>query len=63
MDYKAFAERTQHKTFDELVHEGKHRAQELLEDQNVAALACYIAEIISQSLCTVRGSHFYSECR
>lgn len=50
MDYKAFAERTKHKTFDELVHEGRHRAQELLEDQGIAALACYIAEIMSEFL-------------
>ena len=50
MDYKAFAERTKHKTFDELLHEGKRQAHELLEDQGVAALASYIAEIMPQSL-------------
>jgi len=31
MNYKSFAERTKDKTFDELVHEGKRRAHELIE--------------------------------
>ena len=42
MNYKSFAERTKNKTFDELVHEGKRRAHELIEDQGIAAIDLYI---------------------
>jgi len=34
MNYKSFAERTKDKTFDELVHEGKRRAHELIDEDD-----------------------------
>ena len=55
MNYKSFAERTKNKTFDELVHEGKRRAHELIEDQGIAALALYIADIMSKNIEPLRS--------
>ncbi len=55
MNYKSFAERTKNKTFDELVHEGKRRAHELIEDQGIAALALYIADIMSKNIELLRS--------
>jgi hypothetical protein len=49
-DDKSFAERTKDKTFDELVHAGKRRAHELIEGQGIAALALYIADIMSKNI-------------
>jgi len=50
MDYKAFAERTKDKTFDEIIHDGKQKAQQLLEDQGITAIALYISEMIVKSI-------------
>ncbi len=50
MDYKAFARRTKHKSFDKVVHEGKRKAQELLEDQGVSAMALFISEMMTKSI-------------
>ncbi|MBU0568434.1 hypothetical protein KJ693_07905 [bacterium] len=50
MDYKAFAEKTKDKTFDEIVHEGKQKAQKLLEDQGITAVALYISEMMAKSI-------------
>lgn len=54
MDYQAFAERTKGKSFDELVHQGKYKAQRLLEDQGIVALSLYISELLVRSLETAR---------
>ena len=56
MDYKAFAERTKDKTFDEIVHDGKQKAQQLLEDQGITAVALYISEMMVKSVELSRGS-------
>lgn len=56
MDYKAFAERTKDKTFDEIVYEGKQKAQKLLEDQGITAVALYISEMMARSIEFSRSS-------
>jgi hypothetical protein len=63
MNYKSFAERTKDKTFDELVHEGKRRAHELIEDQGIAALALYIADIMSKNIELLRSPTYLKEVK
>ncbi|MBM3239443.1 hypothetical protein FJZ31_24385 [Candidatus Poribacteria bacterium] len=63
MNYKSFAERTKDKTFDELVHEGKRRAHELIEDQGIAALALYIADIMSKNIELFRSPTYLKEVK
>jgi Arc/MetJ-type ribon-helix-helix transcriptional regulator len=50
IDAKGYAERTKELNVDELLHEGKYVAQQLLEDQGVASVALYISEMMVHSL-------------
>lgn len=54
MDYQVFAERTEGKSFDELLHEGKRKAHQLLEDQGIASVALYVAEMMARAVETSR---------
>jgi len=63
MNYKSFAERTKDKTFDELVHEGKRRAHELIEDQGIAVLALYIADTMSKNIELLRSPIYLKEVK
>lgn len=40
MDYEKFVKKTEGETFEDIVHRSRKRAQEVLEDQGIAA-ACY----------------------
>lgn len=50
IDSKSYAERTQEHTFNDLLHEGKQRAYQRLEDQGISSMALYISEMMVQSL-------------
>ena len=52
-DYLGFAERTKDRSLDELLHEAKHLAQQLIEDQGVAALSIVISDIMANMLTQV----------
>jgi hypothetical protein len=56
MDYKAFADKIKNKSFDEIVHEGKQKAQKLLEAQGITAVALYISEMMAKSIELSRSS-------
>ena len=50
MNYEKFAKRTEEETFESIVHRSRKRAQELLEDQGIAAVALYISEMMARSI-------------
>ena len=41
MNYRKFAKRTEGETLEDIVHKVREKAQELLEDQGIAAVAFY----------------------
>ena len=50
MDNEDYEKTTEGKTLDEIVHEGRKKALEMLESQGVAAVALYISELLARSI-------------
>ena len=50
MNSKKFAKRTEGETLEDIVHRSRKRAQEVLEDQGIAAVALTISEMMARSI-------------